>query len=104
MGRGRSREPIEFRPAGLEVVDVNLGDENVVVLSYRLPEAASPRVLLSPAQRQVLRLLLDGRSNVEIARERKRSPGTVAKQINEIYRRLGVQSRAGLASLMPWGE
>jgi DNA-binding NarL/FixJ family response regulator len=100
MGRVRARGSAEFRPAGLDVVDVSLGDTDLVILSYRLPPPPPVFASLSPSQRHVLQLLLDGRSNAEIARTRKTAPGTVAKQIDAVYRRLGVQSRRELVSLI----
>ncbi len=100
MGRARSRESAEFRPPGLDVVDVSLGDDDLVIVSYQLPAAAIAPPSLRSSERRVLRLLLDGRSNAEIARERRTSPGTVAKQVDAIYRTLGVQSRSELASLI----
>jgi DNA-binding NarL/FixJ family response regulator len=99
MGRVRSRGLTEFRPPGLNVVDIHLGDADLVVLSYRLPSSQPAFASLCPSQRHMLELLLDGRSNAEIARARKTAPGTVAKQVDAVYRRLGVQSRGELASL-----
>jgi DNA-binding CsgD family transcriptional regulator len=54
---------------------------------------------VSSAQREVIGLLLAGSSNSEIARIRRRSVRTVAHQVEAIYRRLGVGSRAELFAL-----
>src|SRR5271167_697901 len=92
----------EYAPAGLEATDVWLGDERVVVLNYSLTPAPAPALLskLRPSQREVLRLLLAGRSNAEIARARRTARGTVAKQIDAIYRSLGVGSRGELVAAL----
>jgi DNA-binding CsgD family transcriptional regulator len=99
---GRQRVD-RFRPPSLEVTDVQLGAGALVVLSYALEPAGPPVPLdgldaLRPSERHVLRLVLGGCSNAEIARARGTSPGTVAKQLNAIYRLLGVHSRGELAA------
>jgi DNA-binding CsgD family transcriptional regulator len=92
-----------FRPTSLEVTDVQLGAGSLVVLSYALVSGGPPGPpaaldALRPSERDVLRRVLDGCTNAEIARARGTSPGTVAKQLNAIYRRLGVHSRSELAA------
>lgn len=52
---------------------------------YRLLHEFSTQ--LSPAERQVLRLLANGLSNKEIARRLGRRPKTVANQLQSIYRK-----------------
>ncbi len=54
---------------------------------------------LSPAELSVTRQILLGRSNAEIAATRGTSPRTVAKQVERIFARLGVSSRAELCAL-----
>ena len=54
---------------------------------------------LSEAERDVLRHLLAGASNEEIAAERGSAVRTVANQVASIFRELGVNSRAELAVL-----
>jgi DNA-binding CsgD family transcriptional regulator len=54
---------------------------------------------LTPAEREVLALLLDGRSNAEIAIERRTSVRTVANQVAALFRKLGVSSRRELVAL-----
>lgn len=92
----------EYVPAGLETTDVWLGDERLVVLDYSLAPVLAPPLpsKLRPSERAVLRLLLAGRSNAEIARARRTSRGTVAKQIDGIYRSLGVRSRGELVAAL----
>lgn len=70
--------------------------EDVALLSI---PAASERALesLTHAELAVARKLIDGHTNLEIARARGTSERTVANQIAAIYKKLGVGSRADLA-------
>ncbi len=52
--------------------------------------------LLSPCEREVVRLLVDGHSYVEIARDRGTSARTVANQVGSVYGKLGVSGRLAL--------
>lgn len=85
-------------PDGLRASVLSGAMGDVVVLSY--PAAA---VLLPPgltdAEREVVAAILDGKSNAAIAAARGRSPRTVANQINSVFRKLGVGSRAELVAL-----
>ena len=51
---------------------------------------------LSPAEQQVLVLLLQGKSNKAIATARGTPVRTVTKQVEAVFSRLGVRSRAEL--------
>jgi DNA-binding NarL/FixJ family response regulator len=62
------------------------------------PESARGVATLPPAEAAVAELLLAGRSNAQIAANRGVSSGTVAKQVERIYRRFGVHSRAEFAA------
>ena len=67
--------------------------ERVVVPATR---PALPAILvepLSPQELRVLRLLVAGRSNPEIARELIVSINTVKVHVKNIYRKLGVNNR-----------
>jgi ATP/maltotriose-dependent transcriptional regulator MalT len=57
-------------------------------------EDAAPTSVLTPRELDVLRLLVAGRSNPEIAEVLFVSPATVHTHVNNIYRKLGVNSRA----------
>jgi DNA-binding NarL/FixJ family response regulator len=48
---------------------------------------------LTPAEKDVLRLLGLGNSNKEIASLRKRSEQTIKRQVAYVYRKLGVENR-----------
>ncbi|MBS3821450.1 MAG: helix-turn-helix transcriptional regulator [Phycisphaerae bacterium] len=51
---------------------------------------------LSPRQREVLQLALNGESEADIARHLHRSPHTIHSHLRHIYRHFGVTSRAEL--------
>ncbi len=76
------------------------GDEELVVASFPLPAPlrGRPRPALTAAEREVMAALLDGRSYADIARRRRRSVNTVAKQAGSAFRKLGVSSRSELAA------
>lgn len=107
-GRGANpRRPELDPPAGLAVDTFDEGGELFALLEWplgRIAEAsirpaASPVPPGAPAQREVLDLLLRGLSNAEIARRRARSERTVAHQVDSLFRRFGVGSRAELVAL-----
>ncbi len=52
---------------------------------------------LSPRELEVVRLVVSGRTNREIAKALSRSPKTVDTQLNSAMRKLGVSSRTALA-------
>jgi DNA-binding CsgD family transcriptional regulator len=104
-GRGRRRAPEVVAPddrgpeppSGLRAYRFLYKDEEYLVLSFPVAAASLPDQL-TDAERVVLRELLAGKSNAEIAGARGTSPRTVANQISSLYRKLGVASRAELAA------
>jgi DNA-binding CsgD family transcriptional regulator len=79
--------------------------DDVAILRFAIdgadepPEGHAAKVLaLSPAEREVVLSLLQGKSNGDIAAARGTSDRTVANQIASIYKKLGVRSRAQLAA------
>lgn len=105
-GRARRRAPVEHvapdergpaPPSGLRAYKFVDKEEHYLVLSFPVATAALPEQL-TDAERVVLRELLAGKSNAEIADARGTSPRTVANQISSLYRKLGVASRAELAA------
>jgi len=67
-----------------------------MVLSFPVPSGQSASdsfARLTPSEREISRLVLEGRSNSDIAHQRGTSPRTIANQIAGIYRKLGVGSR-----------
>ncbi|MBE2254514.1 MAG: helix-turn-helix transcriptional regulator [Myxococcus sp.] len=65
------------------------------VVSEPGPEAAPA---LTAAERDVMALVLAGKSNAAIARHRGTSVRTVANQVASLFRKLKVGSRAELAA------
>jgi DNA-binding CsgD family transcriptional regulator len=84
-------------PPGLRTLTLERGDQALLVVSYSLHEQALPEAL-SPAERDVVAAILRGRSNLEIARQRRSSVRTVANLVGRAFRKLGVRSRAELAA------
>lgn len=80
-------------PAQLEAATFGVDDDDYVVFSFPLPELEPP-ACLSAAEREVVRGLLRGESNAEIAEARGCAVRTVANQLRSIFRKLGVTSRA----------
>ena len=75
---------------------IKWGESEYLVFSAPLmPEA---NVRLTPAERAVSALMLEGLGNAEIARVRRVSPRTVANQAAIIFGELGVGSRAQLVA------
>jgi DNA-binding CsgD family transcriptional regulator len=74
-------------------------DGELVVLSFTLPVDSA--INLSSAESDVVRHILAGRSNSEIAALRRCSARTVANQIASLFRKLGVRSRLELVALVP---
>lgn len=98
-GRESACEPRLGPPVGLEAMLVD-GDDQIAILCW--PAAGVPARIegLSAAQHDVLRLMLAGLSNADIAKTRGTSPRTVANQIASIFRNLGVRSRAEVFALV----
>lgn len=60
-------------------------------------DVAASVAALTPRQREVLALLVQGKSNKEIARTLKLSQGTVKVHLATIFRNFGVRTRSGAA-------
>lgn len=70
---------------------MNLPDGNANAIA---PEPAMSNLCLSPRQRQVLALLLQGMPNKVIARRLGMAEGTVKTHLNTLYRVIGAHNRA----------
>lgn len=92
-----SGEIILQPPDGISATRFRVDGEEVAVLSFPLPDYDLPESL-TDAERQVVALLLDGRTNAAIAEERGTSVRTVANQIASIFRKAGVASRSELVT------
>jgi DNA-binding CsgD family transcriptional regulator len=82
-------------PRGLEAISLSGGKDEYVLFSFSNVPVEAP-VELSPAERDVVRHVLEGCSNAEIARRRRSSTNTVANQLRSIYGKLQVSGRLEL--------
>jgi DNA-binding CsgD family transcriptional regulator len=73
------------------------GSTTYRVISVERPGAASIGVL-SAAERAVVELLVERRTNAEIARIRSTSTRTVANQLTSVLQKLGVRGRSAILS------
>jgi DNA-binding CsgD family transcriptional regulator len=90
--------PLPCAPADLSGHLLQVGTEQYALLEWAVAPAA---VLdgLSPAEREVVRLALDGLSNSQIAEARATAVRTVANQLASIFRKLAIGSRLELFAL-----
>jgi DNA-binding CsgD family transcriptional regulator len=82
-------------PRGLDATLFSLDADEYVIFSFPLAEVELPSGL-TRAEREVVQALLDGRSNAEIARDRRTSVNTVANQLRAIYAKVKVSGRLEL--------
>jgi DNA-binding CsgD family transcriptional regulator len=82
-----------------DLIALESEDGELAVLSFTLP--GDDAISLSSAESDVVRHLLAGRSNSEIAALRRCSTRTVANQVASLFRKLGVRSRLELVALAP---
>ena len=87
-------------PVGLRATRMALAGDELVVFSFPADQAALEALLgrLTSAERSVALRMLDGLSNREIAVARGTSARTVTKQVENVFRKVGVRSRAELAA------
>jgi DNA-binding NarL/FixJ family response regulator len=83
-------------PPGLTIEIVEVGGEALVV--FELPRVRPSS--LSEAETCVVNLVLQGLTTAQIAVVRDVARATIASQLQSIYRKLGVASRAELACKM----
>lgn len=94
-----------FAPTGLRTTLAETAIEGDRLLVGTFPAARSELLArLTGAERSVLAALLAGSTNADIARRRQCSERTVANQVQAIYRKLGVRSRAELAVRVQGGN
>ena len=86
-------------PKGLRGKSFTVGGEEYAVLILPSDNAEPMAQSLTPAERAVTQLVLEGYSNTEIAALRRASGRTIANQLQSAYRKLGIGSRHELASL-----
>ena len=90
-GGKRDGPPIPL-PSGARV---ELLSPDLALIELNEPTPVLPDDL-SDAERDIARRIFEGQSNAQIAAERGVHPGTVGKQVERVYRKLGVASRAEL--------
>jgi DNA-binding CsgD family transcriptional regulator len=83
----------ELRLLGQLQPVLRLGDERQVEVGETIGAQLSPR------ERQIFELLVQGYRNEEIARELGTSPATVRNQLVRLYRKTGVATRSELVGL-----
>src|SRR5215472_3796961 len=93
------KPPSTQPPRKLGVRVFSAGSDTMAILDFPLEGGRSSP--LTRAEHVILVELLRGRSNSTIARARGVSERTVATQVAEILRKLGVRSRADLAARLP---
>jgi len=57
-------------------------------------------VRLTPRERELAEIVGDGHANAEIARRLRKSVHTVKKQLQAVFRKLGVERRSQLIALL----
>jgi len=75
-----------------------LWHEGQEFIAISVPLEPANRIALTRAQIEVARAIIRGESNAAISRARGTSVHTVANQVAAILRRLGVESRAQIAT------
>jgi DNA-binding CsgD family transcriptional regulator len=95
----RTRDDELVPPGDLRATRFTEDGQPYVVLSFS-SEALETRLAehLTPAQTAVALAAIEGHTTEAIARRRGRSVGTVAKQLEGVYRRLGISSRRELVA------
>jgi DNA-binding CsgD family transcriptional regulator len=82
----------------MRLLPLEIAGEQYALFSFPLPEPVCPPEL-TLAEQEVLKAVVQGASNDEIARSRGVSTNTIANQLRSIYTKLGVASRRELAAL-----
>jgi DNA-binding CsgD family transcriptional regulator len=88
-----AHDPNVRRQATLRCLEA--GSAPRFIVSLPRPERAF-RAGLNPAERDIVRLRVEGMSYEEMAQSRKTSPRTIANQVGAVYRKLNVSGRLAL--------
>jgi DNA-binding NarL/FixJ family response regulator len=101
FGGGAYNDDFIPPPSGLEAKIAGRGAAERLLLHYPCPPWRLPPTL-SASERTVVRNILDGASQRDVARARGTSQRTVANQMASVFRKVGVGSRVELfAALRP---
>lgn len=94
----RHLQNLSYRDIGFSMM--NLPGGNVVaVIKEKPPEEVRDSVSLTSREREILRYLIKGHSNKEIASSMRISPGTVNAHLDNVYMKLGCTNRVGACLL-----
>ena len=66
----------------------------------RSPKRLNPWRDLTPREREIALLVCEGHSNAEVAKRLSKSVLTIKTQLNSVFRKLGVESRAKLMAML----
>jgi DNA-binding CsgD family transcriptional regulator len=91
-------DPVPEAPAGLRGYAIEVDDQEFAVLEWSDAPLELP-ARLTAAEREVVRRMLLGASNADMARARGTSVRTIANQVASALRKLGIGSRLELYSL-----
>lgn len=93
-------------PAGLRAHRFDIGSDafGVIVVPLGNPSASAEAVNLTRSEQSVMQLMLEGKSNQDIAKNRRTAVRTVANQVASIFRKLGVGSRSELYAFVARGK
>jgi DNA-binding CsgD family transcriptional regulator len=87
--------PFQLVPHSITAHELSIEGEAYAVLEIALRELEPPSGLTA-AEQQVVCLVIQGKSNSEIAVERGTSIRTVANQLRSVYAKLKISGRAQL--------
>jgi DNA-binding CsgD family transcriptional regulator len=97
VSRTRDRASVPSAPTDVRVLATTFQGHRALWIELPAAPSALPPSL-TVAEREVVELLLAGRSNQEIADARGASYRTVANQLASIFRKVGVSSRVELVA------
>ena len=87
---------------GPRVSRMRVGGEDIIVLSVPLPKLRYPDGT-TPAEHEIIDLVLQGLTAKEISEQRGASLRTVTTQLGTVFRKAGVNSQAELIAIMTDG-
>jgi DNA-binding NarL/FixJ family response regulator len=96
--RGEGRAALERSLASFEDLGARLWARKARESLARLGVRTEAQAELTPVEERIASLAAQGRTNREIAAALFVSPKTVEANLSRVYRKLGIRSRAALAS------
>jgi len=95
--RHSAAPPVPSPPPGFRSATLEEEGRTFLVMSYELPDWDLPDTLTA-SEREVLRAVLNGATQAQVAEAREVATATVANQLASIFRKLGVSSRIEIAA------